>query len=108
MRPVFGFGVAGDQDVVDVDESEIQASEDLVHEPLERLCRILKAERHAEKLPQTERGDDGRLGDVVCVHWDLVVATNQINLREDPCPCQVGREVLYMWDWVAVRRRGIV
>ena len=83
MRPVFGFGVAGDQDVVDVDESEIQASEDLVHEPLERLCRILKAERHAEELPQTERGDDGRLGDVVCVHWDLVVATNQINLREE-------------------------
>ena len=45
-------------------------------------------------------------GDIVCVHRDLVVATNQINLWENSRTCQVSCEFLYMRNRAAVGYRG--
>ena len=75
MLSVFCHVATGDQYVVDVAKGE-------VHETLERLCCILQTKRHAEKFPQPKRGDDSRLGYVIWVDRELVVALDQVNLGE--------------------------
>ena len=86
----------GDEDVVKVDENEGDVTEDAIHEPLKCLGGILEPKGHAEKLPEPERSDDGRLGDICRSYGNLVVATHQIHLGEDLHACQAAVEVLYV------------
>ena len=76
------FGVAGDKDVVQVDEDEGDAVEDAVHQPLECLGGILETKGHAEELPEPEGSDDGRLGDVGQCNRDLMIAAHQVYLLQ--------------------------
>ena len=55
-------GLAGHQNVVDVDEDEVQAVEDPVHVPLEGHPRVLESEGHAQGLVEAKGGDDEVLG----------------------------------------------
>ena len=48
---------------------------DSVHEALEGLCCILKAEGCTQELEKAERRDDGRLADVRWRDRDLVIPT---------------------------------
>ena len=52
---------AGNKDIIEVDENAFEAAEDTIHQPLERLGRILEAKRHAKEFVEAERRDDGRL-----------------------------------------------
>ena len=88
--------------------SEESGEADTVHEPLESLCCIFQAERHAEKLKESKRRDDGRLGNGLTSHRDLVVPSHQVNLREDPGPREVRIEVLNVRQWVSVIHCGFV
>ena len=79
------FGIlAGHQDVVNVSENEVQTLTDDVHQALEGLGSILQAEGHSDEFIESKRGDDSGLGNVYNSHGDLVVASDQIDLRENP------------------------
>ena len=67
---------AGNKDVIQVHEDKWQASKDAVHQPLEGLGRVFKAERHSDELVEPEGGDDRRLLHMFSVHWNLVITTD--------------------------------
>ena len=102
------FGVAGDKDVVQVDEDEGDAAEDAIHQPLECLGGILETKGHAEELPEPKGSDDGRLGDVGQCDGDLMIAAHQVYLGEGPLARQTAVEVLYVGQGVPVVHSGIV
>jgi hypothetical protein len=64
MPAVDGFTGAGDEDIVQIDESKRQAAEQGVHKPLNGHARVLQTKRHADKFEQAERCYYGHLGDV--------------------------------------------
>jgi len=66
------------QNVVDVAESEWQASQHLIHRSLEGLARVPQPEWHAHKLKQAKPRHDRRLLHVRCRHRDLMVPLLQI------------------------------
>ena len=90
------FGAAGNENVVEVDENEGDVAKDAIHQPLKCLGGILEPKGHAEKLPEPEGSDDGRLGDVCRCYGDLVVAAHQVHLGEDPHARQAAVEILYV------------
>ena len=96
MRLVVGVVSACHQNVVKVDEHEIKVLEDRIHKPLERLCSVLEAERHAEELPEPKWGYDGCLGDRVLGHRYLMVATHEVDFGEDLGVPEVSIEILYV------------
>ena len=71
---------AGDQDVIEVDEQEVEALAHGVHEPLKGLCCVPESERGPEELIEAEMCDDSRFVDVLLCHRDLMVAAHQIDL----------------------------
>ena len=73
---------AGDENFIEVNEGEVQASTNLVHHALKCVARIVQAKGHDHKLPETEGGDDCRLGNICRVHVDLVVALDEVQLRK--------------------------
>ena len=93
---------ACDEDVVEVDEDVLEALSDPIHEALESLSGALQSERHPDKLPQAERRDDRRLGDVSRRHRDLHVSPHQVDFGEDPFPGEAGVEVPHCWDGVSI------
>ena len=101
------FGVAGDEDVIQVDEDKRDGMDDAIHQPLVCLGGVLETKGHAEELPEPKRSDDGRLGDICRHNRDLVVAACQVHLGED-LACQTAIEILYVGQWVPIVHRGIV
>ena len=63
MDDVLLAGLAGHEDVINVDEDEAQSIEDLVHEPLEGHPCILESKGHVQELEEAKGCDDGILGD---------------------------------------------
>ena len=102
MRLVVGVVSACHQNVVKVDEHEIKVLEDRIHKPLERLCSVLEAERHAEELEQTKRRDNRCLRNVLGPDWDLMVTTYEIHFAEHGLTRKVGREVMDPRKWLSV------
>ena len=96
VRSVLLFGVAGNKNIVEVDENEGNAAKDAIHQPLKRLGGVLEPKGHAEELPEPEGRDDSRLGDVRRCYGDLVVAAHQVHLGEDPHASQAAVETLYV------------
>ena len=74
MFDVLLAGLAGHQDVVNVDEVEVQPVEDAVHVPLESHPRILESLGHLQELVEAKGGDDGGLGHRRLLQMDLKVA----------------------------------
>ena len=94
---------AGDQQVVQVDKAEGQATQYLIHEALEGLRGVAKAKWHSNEFEEAKWCDDCGLGDVVRVHGDLVVRPDEVNLRKDGAARELRSEVLNVGDGVAVR-----
>ena len=63
---------------------------------------------HSEELIESKRGDDSGLWNVCNSHGDLVVASDQIDLRENPHTSYLGREILYVRHRVPVRYGDVV
>lgn len=80
MHHVLSFVAAGDEDIIYVDESESKILEDSVHKSLKGLRCIFEAERDTQEFPQTERGDDSCLRNILRVNRDLMIATDQVYL----------------------------
>ena len=83
-------GLAGHKDVIDVDEDEAQAVENLVHEPLEGHPGILESKRHAQELKEAKGCDDSGLGDSQLLQEDLKVAVLQVKSGEDCAAFQLA------------------
>jgi hypothetical protein len=71
-------GRTGDKDVVQVDESEREAFEEVVHEALEGLGGVAEAKGHDKVFVEAKGGDDCSLGNVRRVNGDLVIAFDQV------------------------------
>ena len=80
MLGMFFSGRAGDEYVVQVDEYEVQAPADLIHEVLKGLCGIAQSMWHSRVFEKAESCDDGRLRSVRLCHGDLVIGLHQIDL----------------------------
>ena len=73
---------AGHQDVINIHKCELQTPTDGVHQALKGLGCIFQAKRLAEEFKESERSDDGSFQNVLCGYWNLVVASNEIDLRK--------------------------
>lgn len=73
MAEMLSSAVAENQNVIQIDENERKRSEKTVHEPLESLTGIGKAERHEKKFKQSKGSYDRRFGNVSFIHWNLIV-----------------------------------
>jgi hypothetical protein len=71
-------GAAGNKVVFQVCENKWEVTEQLVHEPLKRLCCICQTEWHKQIFEQAEGGDDGGLLHVLGRHGDLMVPFNKV------------------------------
>ena len=69
---MLGGSGACNEDIVKIDEDVGQAPQNPIHQPLERLGRVLEAKGHPQELEQAERGYDPRLLNITRRHWDLV------------------------------------
>ena len=85
---------AGDEYVVDVDEDEVESAKNLVDEPLEGLCAVAEAVRHAQELERAERGCDRCFRDVFRGHRNLVERLDEIKSCVDGSSSEAGREVV--------------
>ena len=77
---------AGDEDVVEVDEHKVQPSTNPVRHALKGVASIAQTKRHNHKLPETEGGDDRRLGNISRVHVDLVVTLARSSFKNPDLP----------------------
>ena len=108
MCLVVGVVSACHQNVVKVDEYEVEVLEDRIHKPLERLCSVLEAKRHAEEFEKTERCDNRCLRYVLGPYWDLMVTTYEIHFAEHGLTRKVGREIVDPRNRVSVIFGGAV
>ena len=99
---------SGDEDVVNVDISTGDAVQHSVHQPHEGLGGILEAVWHSQEFKKAEwRGDRGE-GNGGLRQWYLMERTYKVNSCEVPCPAQVVRELLIMWERISVWNGGSV
>ena len=68
---------AGDENIVDVTETEVQTSQNF------GLGSIPEDKRHPQKLKQPKRRGDGSLRDVFFFYRDLVVCSDEVDVCED-------------------------
>ena len=64
-------------------EEFLKGTETTEREGLDNIAGIPEPEGKAEKLKHPEGGDDGRLGDVLGGHGNLVVTLLQVQPREN-------------------------
>jgi hypothetical protein len=91
-----------DEDVVHVGEAEVESSQNVVHEALERLGGVSQAEGHEGELKKAEWSGDGGLLHIVGMDGDLVVRSHQLDLGEDGTPEKLVGVVVGMTDGVTV------
>jgi hypothetical protein len=96
------------QNVVDVAKGEGEASQHLVHHPLEGLARVPQSKWHADEFNQAKRRDDRRFLHVRRGHRDLMIFLLQIELGEDVAALQAAREVVHPRERILVRLRDEV
>ena len=71
---------AGNEDVIEIHEDgPLQATENSIHQPLERLRGVLEPEGHPQKLKQTKWRYNSRLGNILVCHWYLMVTADEID-----------------------------
>lgn len=89
-------------EIVDVGIDEIKVTQNGVQVPLQCLTCIPQPKGHILELEESERGCDGRLGDIFWGHWDLVVRTLQIDSGENFLTVHDAGEILYVRHGVPV------
>ena len=95
---------AGNQNIIHVDKHKIQAEEDFIQKPLERLSSIFESKQHSQKLKKTKRRKHRRFGHILRRHWDLMIAFPEINLGEKLSTGQPGHQVSNVGAGIAIRK----
>ena len=95
---------AVDEDVIEKhkDEPAEEDAQNVVHERLERRWGIAQPERHHKELVEAVMCAERRLGDVVGVHADLVVARTKVQLGEEPGTVQLVQQLVDHRDRVRI------
>lgn len=73
----------GNQKVIDVGMTALQALQHLINKLLERLGCVSQVKRHSHKLEKTKGCYDHCLGNISWFNRNLVAGTHQIYLRKD-------------------------
>jgi hypothetical protein len=89
----------GDEDIIQVGETEFESSQNVVHEALERLGGVAQTEG---ELENTECSGDGGFLYIVRMHGNFVVRSHQVDLGEDGTTKKLVGVVMDMTDGVAV------
>ena len=103
VTPVLLRSGGEDEDVIDVGDVEGEINEDGVYHPLKGGTSVTKAKTGVVEGVGAEGRDDGGLRDVVCMHGNLVVALQDVQLGEYFCPMEVGSDVCDVGKRVVVR-----
>ena len=82
LKVLFGSGT-GYKDIIDICVGEREATQDLIHKMLERLCCIPEAEGHSHKLEKTKWSCDSGLGYICGGDRNLVICTYEIHFGKD-------------------------
>ena len=93
---------AADQNVVEIHENEIESVADGIHQSLKGLRCVLQTKWFPKELEEAEWCDDCSLADVFCSYRNLVVATYQVDLRENRSTRELRGKVLDVWHRIAV------
>jgi hypothetical protein len=97
------FGRPGEhEDVIHVGEAEVEFSQDVVHEALERLGGVSQAERHVRELEQAKGCSNGCLRDVVGVAGNLVICFHQVDFGKHGATGELVRVIMDVRDRVTV------
>ena len=99
---------AADQNVVEIHENEIESVADGIHQSLKGLRCVLQTKWCPKELEEAEWCDDCSLADVFCSYRNLVVATYQVDLRENRSTRELRGKVLDVWHRIAVGRRDVI
>ena len=77
---VGGEVLAKDENVIDIDKTERQLTQDKVLHTLESIPCIPEAKRHSQKLKHTKGGNYSCLLDVLGCHWNLIIPLLEVKL----------------------------
>ncbi|KFD61279.1 hypothetical protein M514_26527 [Trichuris suis] len=67
------------EDIIDIGETEVEAGQNFVNEPLKYLSGISESESHEREFEQSKRRDDSRFWDVFSVDGDLSVCFYKVD-----------------------------
>ncbi len=76
MMKVFIWGVTGDEQVIDVAETEAQPTKDFIYETLKGLGIVSQSEGHTAEFEKTKRSRDCSLGDILRRYWVLMIRSH--------------------------------
>ena len=93
MLQMLTHGAAANNHIVQVHKDEVEASQDAVHQPLERVPGVPEAERHPKEFEESKRSGDGSLWNITRIHKDLMISLAQVHLAEDGAACYPLLEV---------------
>jgi hypothetical protein len=91
----------GDEDV-QVGETEVEFSQNVVYEALECVGGVVQSEGHEGELDLAEWSGDGSFLYIVRMNGNLIVRTHQVDLGEDGTTEKLVRVVMDMTDGIAV------
>ncbi len=67
---------------------------DLVYKTLKCLCSVAQTEWPTQKLVESEGCGYSRFGNILWLHQNLEVCTYQVDVRENRCSLECGREIM--------------
>ena len=105
MSFVFFSRFSCNQNIIQIYEKEVEILEYGIHEPLEGLGCIFKAEGHAKEFEQSKWRDHSSFWYLFRIDGHLVITSDQIDLAENILSGQVCSKVVEPRNWVAVNRR---
>ncbi len=94
---------AGNNNITQVTEADIQAGQESIHHALECVSHIPGAKQHPEGLKQPKSGDYCFFWNISRVNWDLVIAFAEVDLAEHAADCHVRGEVHHVGQRVGAR-----
>ena len=91
------------EDIIDTADTEIEISQDAVHQTLNGGTRKFKAEARVVKSVGTQRCDDCHLWNVHRVNRDLVLPLQEMQLHEALSDTEFGGHASHVGQRVVVR-----
>ncbi|KFD48325.1 hypothetical protein M513_10818 [Trichuris suis] len=67
------------EDIINIGETEVEARQNFINEPVECLPGISESESHELEFEQPKRRDNGRFRDVFSVDGDLSVCFHKVD-----------------------------
>ena len=105
---VGGEVLGEDQDIVQVDKTDGNITQNKVHHALKGVSSVLKPKRHPQKFEHSKGSNDGSLLNVLEGHRNLIISFLKVQLGEHSCARFPGSEVSNIWKRIPIRNRHII